>query len=508
MRIRKTEILALALGFLLPGCNHDSLSPAKPEMKDQPQVAAPTKSIGALNVREFGAVGDGKADDTAAFQRALTAASKMGGNTVLVPAGIYVITAPVAIDAYCTLEGMGDSSVIKSGYPAGTNTTSRSMVVMLNIVGHTNVRIAGLVFDANHADAHVIRMENGIDTVPLIIENNRFVNLSLASKENPSASSIAISLSGGRTFTRNNYCDGAASDSFNYNNGWHLVENNIILNGQDGGIAFNNGAQGIISGNWIFNCDLGIGMGPPGNVEDSKNNSTTITGNTIEQCMLGIDMGWFGYKGAGAPRNWTITGNVFKNDACGDINYDGPVKGFAANGTITGNTSHCVGAKKHDNFRFLARKGSTQSCFARLVNCNKVTMSGNTVVEPQSGGTLVNLMNDQNMIVANNLFCTSDSPSPLTAILLEETGRTTVSGNRLSGVFDFFIRGKSAAGLLSLHINDNVGEVYKINGIQIAGKLSDSEIINNRFVSDAASKTAAIDCPGADLSVIVKNLGQ
>lgn len=43
----------------------------------------------AANVKDFGAVGDGTTDDTAAFQRAL---QKAGGKTVLVPPGRYVIT--------------------------------------------------------------------------------------------------------------------------------------------------------------------------------------------------------------------------------------------------------------------------------------------------------------------------------------------------------------------------------------------------------------------------------
>ena len=41
-----------------------------------------------LNVRKFGAVGDGKADDTRAFQAALDAAANVNG-TVFVPDGVY-----------------------------------------------------------------------------------------------------------------------------------------------------------------------------------------------------------------------------------------------------------------------------------------------------------------------------------------------------------------------------------------------------------------------------------
>ncbi|MGE3818437.1 MAG: glycosyl hydrolase family 28-related protein [Isosphaeraceae bacterium] len=44
----------------------------------------------ALNVRDFGAAGDGRADDTAAIQAAIDTAAREGGGTVAVPAGVYL----------------------------------------------------------------------------------------------------------------------------------------------------------------------------------------------------------------------------------------------------------------------------------------------------------------------------------------------------------------------------------------------------------------------------------
>lgn len=57
------------------------------------------------SVKDFGARGDGKTDDTAAFRRAVKEAA---GKTILVPAGKYVITDFVTIDASRTvLQGEG-----------------------------------------------------------------------------------------------------------------------------------------------------------------------------------------------------------------------------------------------------------------------------------------------------------------------------------------------------------------------------------------------------------------
>ena len=43
------------------------------------------------NVRDFGATGDGKTKDTAAFQKALDACAVNGGGDVVVPPGNYLI---------------------------------------------------------------------------------------------------------------------------------------------------------------------------------------------------------------------------------------------------------------------------------------------------------------------------------------------------------------------------------------------------------------------------------
>lgn len=48
-----------------------------------------------LNVRDFGATGDGATKDTLAFQQALDRCAMLGGGEVLVPAGIYLIGAIV-----------------------------------------------------------------------------------------------------------------------------------------------------------------------------------------------------------------------------------------------------------------------------------------------------------------------------------------------------------------------------------------------------------------------------
>ena len=58
---------------------------------------------GAVNVRWFGAKGDGTTDDTAAIQAALDLVYSAGGGTVFFPLGQYATTAPSVSYTHLTL---------------------------------------------------------------------------------------------------------------------------------------------------------------------------------------------------------------------------------------------------------------------------------------------------------------------------------------------------------------------------------------------------------------------
>ena len=58
-----------------------------------------------VSVKDFGAVGNGVTDDTAAIQAALAFAESIGGATVFVPSGVYMTSSTIRIGRFNTLKG-------------------------------------------------------------------------------------------------------------------------------------------------------------------------------------------------------------------------------------------------------------------------------------------------------------------------------------------------------------------------------------------------------------------
>lgn len=66
----------------------------------------------AVNVRDYGATGDGATDDTAAIQAAMDSLSPSGG-TLLIPAGVYWLRNPVFLRSGVHIEGRGWPTLIR-----------------------------------------------------------------------------------------------------------------------------------------------------------------------------------------------------------------------------------------------------------------------------------------------------------------------------------------------------------------------------------------------------------
>lgn len=76
-----------------------------------------------FDVRRFGALGDGRADDTSAMQRAVAEATKTGG-IVHLPAGDYVVSGPIALPSSRVWHLRGEGRTLTRIRPGGAATAS------------------------------------------------------------------------------------------------------------------------------------------------------------------------------------------------------------------------------------------------------------------------------------------------------------------------------------------------------------------------------------------------
>jgi hypothetical protein len=97
------------------------------------QLATAAVEPGVYSVLDFGAKGDGKTDDTAAFQKALDTAGQSGGGVVSAPRGNYLFAGHLNVPAAVALKGVWESvpahnGVRDQGLPKPTDDGSTFLV--------------------------------------------------------------------------------------------------------------------------------------------------------------------------------------------------------------------------------------------------------------------------------------------------------------------------------------------------------------------------------------------
>ena len=91
-----------------------------------------------INVFDYGAVGNGVADDTTAIQAAVDAANALGGGTVYLPQGDYKITAPITIYSNIRFIGAGGTSTTitkTTNTPVAASATASLVCLFLQSMG-------------------------------------------------------------------------------------------------------------------------------------------------------------------------------------------------------------------------------------------------------------------------------------------------------------------------------------------------------------------------------------
>ena len=300
-------------------------------------TAAPAPKKGdQVNVKTYGAVGDGATNDTPAFNAALESLAKAGGGVCLVPRGIYLISASgitqkrvAAVSSGVRLVGEGRDSVLRvNGMPTNH---------LLQCDGE-NWGVENLTFDLGDYTSP------GMAAISCMGNNWRVANCAIIK-----SGKWAIIAFGGKNWSiERNYIrrtvPGARPPI-----GAILVtkkgevwssNGRVIQNVCDGaGITFA-GDDGIIAGNRISRSGYGSGIFVQG---APSTHSATIRGNICSD-------GRSGYDDSQAGKWWSVNGfEVWAADSviCNNIAHDNDGGGFA----IGGPNSIVIGNKAYNNGR-------------------------------------------------------------------------------------------------------------------------------------------------------------
>lgn len=267
-----------------------------------------------ISVKDFGAVGDGVTDDSAAIQKALNYANSIGGGVVFFPAGTYRkadTSATLVMYSNTTLQGVGDASVI---FHDDKPTNARRDLLSVNSasenVAFKDFRISGTVLTYTN-ETNASQTLTGTNITGLRIENVTFEKLRYMA--------TAFTSVNGAIFTNNRLTyivrDGLrciASQNI-------VITNNVFRNVADDAVALHslNAStfpynESLIVSNNVFEACQGI------KVLGGK--CVTIQGNTFRRMLrtpINVVTENSGTEGAANTISINISNNVIE-DTFGD----------------------------------------------------------------------------------------------------------------------------------------------------------------------------------------------
>ncbi len=130
---------------------------------------------GIYNVKEFGAVGDGRTDDTIAFKSAMAFIASRNGGTLQIPEGDFVITSPVALPPGLKMQGI---SAISTGAPTNNQVLQNPSRIKLRGTNRSMFRIGECVENISFHDLELYGESNdrttGVEAVGAFNSSQNF----------------------------------------------------------------------------------------------------------------------------------------------------------------------------------------------------------------------------------------------------------------------------------------------------------------------------------------------
>jgi uncharacterized secreted repeat protein (TIGR03808 family) len=389
-------------------------------------------------VDDYGAVGNGVADDTAALQGAINAISTLGG-TLFIPDNLnFAISSPLTISGSSNIRirGNGTGSAI-------TALSSFSGNEMILISNSNSVQLQNLYLNGNNAAGLSTSTSNGLIVVSgagtYSIDSNYIVNATGNGVRTTSTATVNVtnnhilttgyyalflrSTGGGNVI--NNYIDTAAANGIYVDTSGDigskklLITNNIVKNITDNnspgtgatgnGIQIFNSTDIVIDSNLIYNCEYSA-------IRSNGCKNVAISGNYCENSGETAIYAEFNNE------YHTIVGNTVNGYA---LNHNGTTG--SANGITCTNLSVYNGRAANITGNIVYNGYGDQN--AGIVAEGDCVLSGNMIDGCQYGVIVGTNSFMRNVVVSHNLIEDKYAPTWATSTTYQKGARVTANGN-------------------------------------------------------------------------------
>jgi len=431
-----------------------------------------TEAASPIDVRWFGAKGDGVNDDTDAIQAALEEALRLGSAVIRVPAGRYKLTRSLNLYRNTRLL-LDDTAVLLRSHRGALLMNYKTSDIFYGYEGNGNITIEGGVLDCNAAG--FLNPSVGIALAHSSGITIRRVTL----KDVPLGHAVEL------TGVENVRIDECAFLGFVGDKDRYYVEAIQLEPATQagfGGFAKDHTATRLVT---VTHCYFG-GSGTPGTAPwpcgigahsagaDKFYDNITVTNNTFEGSSY-----W-----AIRPFKWRnsiVSGNYIRR-AAGGIFITMPAPGSASTKDEHGVVWPTQPASNLVVESNIIEGASGTGIYVegqQAAPIHNVVITGN--VFRQVGGHVIQLKSCDSSIVSDNIMETGAK----NGLLVADCTRTELTGNvmRDIGFYGFNVGG--AASLLTIRDNKmiNVSQIgdNRYDGIYLSGSSSDFRVIGNQI---------------------------
>ena len=380
-----------------------------------------------VNVKDYGAVGDGIANDATAFGLALTAAS---GGVLEIPLGTYKINSALTISANTTVTGYGATlDFSAAGNIAALNLASNVKLFGFKLIGPSNASYNGnsigvKCYGTNNSPSAPTYV-TGPTIQDLVITEFAGQGIDCQYNNNGKIADCRITecgytgiqiLSSNRFQITNNYVGqitpGSSSNAYG-----------ISITSSEGSVTsdpipfFNE-----ITGNIVEDVTVWTGIDTHGG------DTIVISNNMVHNCKLGIKLTDRDVSGVRtiAPKNIVVSGNYINDNGLSVgsaivVNgaYPVPTTDYATNIAITGNTILGHGTT-----------GQTGDGAIRCYSTRNLTISGNTIRKPRVVGIVLDLDNVSFSVSGNTIVDPYDATETTRCVYIKGGNNLgTIVGN-------------------------------------------------------------------------------